>query len=217
MADPSPPLVRSLRRREALIGGYRCALLGLVGLGFGSSGCRAEPPPLPEVPVQTREILATGDTIDVRVFDEERFDGVYEVQADGTIDFPYLGGIVVRGKTAAETAVLVETRLADGYLHHPQVTVTIKVRGNREVSVLGQVKDPGSLAFQERLTLIQALSLAGGLTEFAAPRRVRITRRTGEGEETSTFEVSVSEIIKGDAEDLSLRPGDIVFVPETRI
>jgi hypothetical protein len=46
---------------------------------------------------------------------------------------------------------------------------------------------------------------------------VRITRRTGEGDATSTFEVSLSEIIKGDAEDLSLRPGDIVFVPETRI
>ncbi len=181
------------------------------------AACRKEAPELPEVPVETREILATGDTIDVRVFDEERFDGVYEVQADGTIDFPYLGGIVVRGKTAAETAQLVETRLADGYLHHPQVTVTIKVRGNREVSVLGQVKDPGSLAYQERLTLVQALSLAGGLTEFAAPRRVRITRRTGEGDATSTFEVSLSEIIKGDAEDLSLRPGDIVFVPETRI
>ncbi len=200
-------------RRRALLGGL---VGGLVAVAAGAA-CRKEAPELPEVPVETREILATGDTIDVRVFDEERFDGVYEVQADGTIDFPYLGGIVVRGKTAAETAQLVETRLADGYLHHPQVTVTIKVRGNREVSVLGQVKDPGSLAYQERLTLVQALSLAGGLTEFAAPRRVRITRRTGEGDATSTFEVSLSEIIKGDAEDLSLRPGDIVFVPETRI
>ncbi len=200
-------------RRRTLLGGF---LGALVAVATGA-GCRKETPELPEVPVETREILAAGDTIDVRVFDEERFDGIYEVQADGTIDFPYLGGIVVRGKTAAETAQLVETRLADGYLHHPQVTVTIKVRGNREVSVLGQVKDPGSLAYQERLTLVQALSLAGGLTEFAAPRRVRITRRTGEGEATSTFEVSLSEIIKGDAEDLSLRPGDIVFVPETRI
>ena len=169
------------------------------------------------VPESTREVLATGDELEVRVFDEDRFDGTYEVQADGTIDFPYLGGIVVKGKTAAEAAELVEARLADGYLHHPQVTVTIKVRGNREVSVLGQVKDPGSFAFQERLTLVQALSLAGGLTEFAAPRRVSITRRTGTGEQTTTFEVSLTEIIKGDAEDLSLRPGDIVFVPETRI
>lgn len=183
---------------------------------FGLVACRQSLPPLQEVPVQTREALATGDELEVRVFDEERFDGTYEVQADGTIDFPYLGGIVVDGRTAAEVAELIEVRLADGYLHHPQVTVTIKVRGNREVSVLGQVKDPGSLAFQERLTLVQALSLAGGLTEFAAPRRVSITRRTGSGDQTATFEVSLTEIIKGAAEDLSLRPGDIVFVPETR-
>jgi len=166
--------------------------------------------------VQVRETLASGDELDVRVFDEERFDGVYEVQADGTIDFPYLGGIVVKEKTAAEAAQLIETRLADGYLHHPQVTVTIKVRGNREVSVLGQVNDPGSFPFQERLTLVQALSLAGGLNELAAQRRVRITRPTGDGE-TTTIEVSISAIIDGDADDLSLRPGDIVFVPETRI
>lgn len=204
------------RGRRALLGGLAWGLVATFAT-LTAASCRPPPPELPSAPVQTREILATGDTLDVRVFDEERFDGVYEVQADGTIDFPYLGGIVVRGKTAAETAELVETRLADGYLLHPQVTVTIKVRGNREVSVLGQVKDPGSLAFQERLTLVQALSLAGGLTEFAAPRRVRITRRTGEGDATSTFEVSLTEIIKGDAEDLSLRPGDIVFVPETRI
>lgn len=184
---------------------------------FGLVACRQPPPPLKEVPVQTREVLATGDELEVRVFDEERFDGTYEVQADGTIDFPYLGGIVVDGRTAAEAAELIEVRLADGYLHDPQVTVTLKVRGNREVSVLGQVKDPGSLAFQERLTLVQALSLAGGLTEFAAPRRVSITRRTGSGDQTTTFEVSLTEIIKGEAEDLSLRPGDIVFVPETRI
>ena len=213
MAVGSGQRAGTCQRRRALLGGLACGVLAT----FATASCRQAAPELPEVPVQTREILATGDTIDVRVFDEERFDGAYEVQADGTIDFPYLGGIVVKGRTAAETAELVETRLADGYLHHPQVTVTIKVRGNREVSVLGQVKDPGSLAYQERLTLVQALSLAGGLTEFAAPRRVRITRRTGEGDATSTFEVSLTEIIKGDAEDLSLRPGDIVFVPETRI
>ncbi|MCA9658523.1 MAG: polysaccharide export protein [Myxococcales bacterium] len=214
------------RRAELRRGGASCGRRGLLRLGLGGAaalvagvvgGCRQEPPELPAPPVVEREILGRGDELDVRVFDEERFDGVYEVQMDGTIDFPYVGSVVVEGKTAAEAAALIEEKLADGYLHDPQVTVTIKVRENREVSVLGQVKEPGSLPYQERLTLVQAVSLAGGLTEFAAPKRVRITRRTGQGDATETFEVSLSAIIDGKADDLSLRPGDIVFVPETRI
>ena len=60
--------------------------------------------------------------------------------------------------------------------------------------------------------------LAGlGLGAFAAPARVKVTRRTGVGDETVTFEVSLPAIVNGKAEDLVLRPGDIVFVPESRI
>lgn len=194
-----------------------CGLAAALAGGLGGSACRPEPSAARPPPAPPREILAAGDELEVRVFDEKRFDGVYEVQADGKIDFPYVGSVEVAGKTAADAARLLEERLADGYLHRPQVTVTIKTRENREVSVLGQVNEPGSFPFQERLTLVQAVSLAGGLSQFAAPRRVRISRRIGEGDATDTFEVSLKAIVDGDAEDLLLLPGDIVFVPESRI
>ncbi len=193
-------------------------LAGLAGLAALVGGCdreRSTVAPLP--PPTPRETLAAGDELDVRVFDEKRFDGVYEVEADGTIDFPFVGAVSVVGLGAQQAAEVLEARLADGYLQHPQVTVTIKARENREVSVLGQVTKPGSLPYQERLTLVQAVSLAGGLTPFAAPRRVKVTRRTGKGDETRTFEVSLAAIIDGKADDLPLQPGDIVFIPESRI
>jgi len=193
------------------------ARLGALGLAaLASVGCRPEvvetAPPRPA----PRETLAPGDEIDVRVFDEKRFEGAYEVEADGTIDFPFVGAIAVAGMNAQQVADALEARLADGYLQHPQVTVTIKARENSEVSVLGQVNRPGSLPFQERITLVQAVSAAGGLTVYAAPRRVKITRRTGEGDQTRTFEVSLAAIIDGKAEDLTLQAGDIVFIPESR-
>lgn len=192
------------------------ALLAALALGVVLA-CPKPPPPTLTPPLAARESLAPGDEIEVRVFDEKRFDGAYEVHDDGTIDFPLVGSVEVAGKSAAEVGRLLEGRLADGYLQRPQVTVAIKTRENREVSVLGQVNEPGSFAYQDRLTLVQAVSLAGGLNQFAAPRRVKITRRVGPGDATETLEVSLQAIIDGKAEDLALRPGDIVFIPETRL
>jgi protein involved in polysaccharide export with SLBB domain len=189
-----------------------------VLLALLAGACRPEPLKLPD-PNQRRTSagLGAGDTLEIRVFDEERFDGEYQVGEDGAIDFPMVGSLAVRGLDKDAVAHLIEEKLADGYLNSPHVTVQVKQRGNREVSVLGQVNKAGSLDFRDGLTIVQAVSEAGGLTDFAAPKRVKLTRRTGNGDETITFEVSLSAIIEGRAEDLVLRPGDIVFVPETWI
>lgn len=181
-------------------------------------GCRSEPLKLPETSQRRASAgLSAGDALEIRVFDEDRFDGEYQVGEDGAIDFPMVGSLQVRGLDKDAVARLIEQKLADGYLNAPHVTVQVKQRGNREVSVLGQVNKAGSLGYRDGLTIVQAVSEAGGLTDFAAPKRVKLTRRTGNGEETITFEVSLSAIIEGRAEDLVLRPGDIVFVPETWI
>jgi len=176
------------------------------------------PPAMPEsARAAANAGLGPGDALDIRVFDEDRFDGEFQVGDDGNIDFPMVGEVEVRGKTKDEVARLLEQKLADGYIKNPQVSVQVKQRGNREVSVLGQVNEAGSIDYRDGLSLVQAISLAGGLGAFAAPSRVKVTRRTGVGDQTVTFEVSLSAIFNGNAEDLVLRPGDIVFVPESRI
>ncbi|HEY8375596.1 MAG TPA: polysaccharide biosynthesis/export family protein [Nannocystis sp.] len=203
--------------RRARARGPVLALAALLSFGTASTCTRsAEPPPLPPEPVADAG-LRPGDELDIRVFDEDRFTGTYLVAEDGTIDFPLVGGIPVTGLTRDQVARQLEQKLADGYLNHPHVVVQVKERGNREVSVLGQVKEAGSLDWRDGLTLVQAVSLAGGLTPFAAPGRVKLTRRTGRGDETITIEVSLTAIVDGRAEDMVLRPGDIVFVPESRI
>lgn len=192
-------------------------LLGLAALA--GAACHPGGPPAP--PDSARAAanagLGPGDELEIRVFDEDRFDGAYQVGGDGQISFPMVGGVDVRGKTKDEVARLLEQRLADGYILHPQVSVQVKQRGNREVSVLGQVNEAGSIDYRDGLSIVQAISLAGGLSAFAAPTRVKVTRRTGVGEQTVTFEVSLPAIFNGKSEDLVLRPGDIVFVPESRI
>ncbi|MCA9686364.1 MAG: SLBB domain-containing protein, partial [Myxococcales bacterium] len=114
-----------------------------------------------------------------------------------------------------ELANMLEQALADGYLKDPHVTVILTERENLEVSVLGEVEKPGSFPFAEKLTLVQAISDAGGLTDVAHKRRIRLTRKTPAGPQT--YEVSVKAITDGREPDILLQPGDIIFVPESPI
>ena len=169
----------------------------------------------PAQPVEMTSGLSSGDTFEVRVFSEPDVGGTFQVNEDGSIDFPLIGRVVVVGKTQAELAALLEERLGDGYLREPQVTVILTARENLEVSVLGEVEKPGTFPFAEKLTLVQAISDAGGLTDVAHKRRIRLTRKTPAGPQT--YEVSVKAITDGREPDILLQPGDIIFVPESPI
>ena len=199
-------------RPSGLWGRLSFALLALVSLV--AAACVEPDHSLipPAQPVEVSSGLSQGDTFQVRVFGEENMGGTFQVQEDGTIDFPLLGRIPVSGKTQAQVAALLEEALADGYLRNPHVTVVLTGRENLEVSVLGQVQQPGTFPYVEQLSLVQAISDAGGLTELAYRRRVKLTRKTAAG--VRTFEVSVKAITDGREQDIPLQPGDIIFVPE---
>ncbi|PRP96352.1 polysaccharide biosynthesis/export family protein [Enhygromyxa salina] len=165
----------------------------------------------PAQPVEVTSGLTAGDVFEVRVFGEEDIGGTFQVQDDGTIDFPLIGRVDVTDKTQAALAALLEQQLGDGYLRSPHVTVVLTSRENLEVSVLGQVTRPGTFPYAEKLTLVQAISEAGGLNELAHARRVKLTRKGPTG--VGTYEVSIKAITEGREPDLLLQPGDIIFVP----
>lgn len=158
--------------------------------------------------------VGAGDMIEIRVADEEELTGEYQVQEDGKIRFPWIGEVEVKGHSQSEIAKAIETKLADGWLREPQVQVVITERENREVSVLGQVNEPGSYPYKDGLTLLQALSIGGGMNPLAQAKKVQLTRETDKGRET--FEIDVTAIIAG-GDDPILAPGDVVFVPESPI
>ena len=188
--------------------------LVLAALVFVIAGACLEPDHSlipPAQPVEVTSGLTAGDTFEVRVFGEEDIGGAFQVQEDGTIDFPLIGRIDVRAKTQGELANMLEQALADGYLKDPHVTVILTERENLEVSVLGQVQKPGTFPYVEKLTLVQAISEAGGLNDLAYARRVKLTRQGPTG--VGTYEVSVKAITEGREVDILLQPGDIIFVP----
>ena len=139
---------------------------------------------------------------------QEDFNGT--VSSAGTITSPLVGEVKVVGLTTYEIARTLTVRLAKDFFVNPQVLVVVKDYGG-QVFVMGAVSKPGAYGYQEGLTALRACLLAGGFTEYASRRRVKITR-VQDGK-SRTFKFDLDKVSKGRAEDLALTRGDRIEVP----
>ena len=115
-----------------------------------------------------REVLGAGDQIQVSVFGQPDLSAEVTVGETGTITLPLIGTVLVRGKSPAEVEKMFAQRLLDGkYLRDPKVAVQIQQQRSRAIYVLGEVQKPGRIALQGQLSILDALSEAGGLTANA--------------------------------------------------
>lgn len=154
--------------------------------------------------------LGAADVFDVRVFGEPDLTSTYRVGADGTIDFPLIGRLTVKGKTATVLAEEIQTRL-EKYIKHPQVSVLLKESNSKRITIYGQVQHPGTISYTDQMTISQAISTAGGLNAMANRENTRVTRnRNGK---TETIRVNMKAVANG-SQTFYLQPGDEIFVPE---
>lgn len=202
------------------------ALLGLV-LTMGLSACKA--PSRKGPAFSTREqmeqvtgavaggphsaTLGSGDVLEIRVYQEPDLSGAHRVSSEGTIDFPFCGRVMAAGLTSSGLADSLTTCLANGYLKRPQVTVFLKEYNSKKIYVFGEVQKPGTFPFEDRMNVIQAITLAGGFSKLAAKNSVIVTRVI-DGQERK-LKVPVESIGEGRDKNFVLQPGDIVFVPES--
>ena len=157
--------------------------------------------------------LGPEDVFDVRVFGEKELTNTYRVASDGTIDFPLIGTLSVTGKTPTEVADLIEIKLVEGdFLKRPQVSILVTEYNSKKVSVFGQVKQPGTFPYQDGMSVVEAISKAGGFTSMAKANDT-VVIRVVDGKE-KRHKVAVEAIGEGRAPNFVLRAGDIVFVPE---
>jgi len=193
---------------------YLACFLALLVLAAGGIACR--PPPVTDIPpVVANEdtTLGAGDVFEVRVYGEENLSGTFRVAQDGTIDYPFVGRVEVRGLEPPSVADRLSQGLRSGnYLLHPQVSVMVTEYNSKRVTVMGAVREPGQFPLSPGLTAVQAVSLAGGFGPLAN-RNETVVTRTIDGEPRQ-FRVPVEEVARGHERDLPLRAGDIVFVPE---
>lgn len=198
------------------------ALLLTLLLG-AASACRTAPPQpelTPAAAVEAMDMsgvpasgtLGPGDVVEVRVFQEPEHSGIWRLSPEGTIDYPLCGKVTLEGRTASTAADVLNQCLAR-YLRRPQVSVNIREYNSKKVFVFGEVQKPGTFPYDGEMTIIQAITLAGGFTKLAAKNSTNVTRLI-EGQERK-IRVPVEDIGVGREKNFLLQPGDIVFVPES--
>jgi polysaccharide export outer membrane protein len=193
-------------------------LLLIVALLACTSVCHAcskrgvqatEVPP----PATDDTTLGPGDVFSVRVYGEEAMSGSHQVAPDGTIGFPLLGAIQVSGLEPTEVAELIQTELRERDLFRdPHVSVYVDEYASKRISVMGAVENPGTFPLEPGMTVIQAISMAGGFSNLADRDGTVVTRRINE--QIVRYRVPVEKVQRGQAKDIEVAAGDIIFVPE---
>ena len=195
------------------------SLLVLVMLGLAACSGTL-PPPNPALSASASEtgeyLIGPGDMLQVFVWGQPDLSVTVPVRPDGRVSTPLIDDLVAVGKTPTQLAGEMKTVLSE-YLRSPEVNVIVQDfvgTFGSQIRVLGQVLKPGSIPFRERMTLLDVMMEVGGLTKFAAGNRSRLVRNIdGSSEE---FRVRVDDLVnKGRIEEnIVMRPGDIVIVPE---
>ncbi len=162
------------------------------------------------------------DVLDITVFEEPDLSMTIRVSERGAISYPLIGEVVVKGLTVYEVEKTLEKRLRDGeYLNEPEVNVRLNVElmkqySEKEIFVIGEVKKSGPIPMLGKyITVLEAITKAGGFTNIAAPNRTTVVR-VEDGVE-KTIRVNLNKVKNGDKSlDITLRAGDVVIVPKTR-
>lgn len=203
-----------------LSGLLSAAVLSLSLASCASSGAAATaaPPPAQMDASVADYHIGVDDLVQVTVWRNPELGITVPVRPDGKISVPLVGDVEAGGRTPAEVGKDIETRLGD-YVRDPQVAVILTELRSHEylsrVRVTGAVRQPISIPYRQGMTVLDAVLAAGGLTEFAAPDRSDLYRKTAAGG-TSTHPVRLDRILnKGDlSTNFPVAPGDVITVAE---
>jgi polysaccharide export outer membrane protein len=160
--------------------------------------------------------LAPNDLLDIKVFQEDDLHSNPRVSTKGTITFPLIGVVTVAGLTPQEAANAIRAALAKDYIKNPQVTLVVQEYSKRRVTVLGEVQKPGTYDMPDRdkITLLDAIAMAGGYTRIADPSKIALKRKVDGTEKVLKF--NAKEMAKNvRTATFEVQPNDIVTVGES--
>lgn len=210
-------MIRVATRSRSLLGSLHASRRDFLGFAAGALalGCASDQKPKDSSfpPPSEKTAVGPGDVFSLQIVGEKELPQEFQVASDGTADLPFLQRVHVAGLEPQDIARMVREQLiAKKFLVDPVVVVQVREYHSRTVILLGQVAKPGSFALTPGLTLMQAISMAGGLTAIADDDKVTLTRKVSGG--TKTVRVSVDAITDGDAQDVPLQAGDRIYVYE---
>lgn len=206
-----------------------CPAIALALIGTTLAGCAATPKKLPSDSVPSEGEWAppadnvisttaapeykigTEDVLHVSVWESKELTLSVVVRPDGKISLPLLQDVQAEGLSASELAQAIQFKLLT-YVKEPQVSVVVLQVNAPKIYVIGNVAKPGPYSLRSEMSVLQALSVAGGFTQFASPRSIKLVRGSGANQEVRKLNY-FRMIDDGGEGNLLLRPGDTVVVP----
>jgi len=169
--------------------------------------------------------IRTGDTLQIEVFEDQNLNRSALVLPGGTISFPFVGSVSVAGRTVGDVANALATGLSRNFASTPNVFVSVAEVGvppvarataprASEIYITGEVANPGQLEKASRnITILQAIAQAGGLTKFAASKRVQLRR----GDKIYPYNYETNGGAGSIPGSTRLAPGDVIVVPQRKL
>jgi polysaccharide export outer membrane protein len=194
-------------------------ILGVVVLVmvavFAVEAQQQKPPSNPPPSTQVNDnnyVIGPEDVLNVNVWKEPEVSGSVPVRPDGKISLPLLNDVQAAGLTPMQLMNELTEKLKK-FITDPRVTVTVSTINSRKVYVLGEVARPGAVPLAPEMTVLQALTSAGGPTPYAKATKMYILRKENGSQNKLAF--NYKEVVKGKnvEQDVVLKPGDTVVVP----
>jgi len=156
--------------------------------------------------------IGIDDVLDIAVWNVAELQKTVPVRPDGKISLPLVNDVIAAGLTPMELRKQLTEKIS-AYVQSPDVSVVVREIRSLKVSVLGQVRAPGRYDLKGPSTVLDALALAGGFTDFAARRKITILRSTGTTVQRLRFDYDAAVSKASVTNNVLVRPGDIVVVP----
>jgi polysaccharide export outer membrane protein len=203
-------------RNVALIAGL--FIIGLLGMGCtGATLPDSESQPAFSWGQEGDYRIGADDRLQITVWRNPELSTTVPVRPDGKISVPLIGDVLAGGNTPEQVAATIKQKLS-AYIREPNVAVmVVELRSHEFISrvrVTGAVRTPRSMPYRQGMTALDAVLEAGGPNEFAAPNRAKLYRKGKD--KTDVIDVELGDILnKGKLQtNITLKPGDVVTVPE---
>ena len=189
-----------------------CCLVLAAALAQGGGADVPAPAAAPAPDVSGRYRIGPEDLLEIDVWNRAELSRKVPVRPDGRISLPLLNDVEAAGLTPMELREVLLKRLAE-YVAAPEVSVIVTEVRSFRVSVLGEVAKPGRFELKSAVRLVDALAMAGGLTQYASRSNIVVLRPSGDGLQTFHFDYAKLRVADARAINFFLQPDDVLLVP----
>jgi polysaccharide export outer membrane protein len=164
-------------------------------------------------PLPSDYVIGPGDVLQVSIWKNETLSRIVPVRPDGKISLPLLHDVQAAGLTAMQLRDKLANALAE-FLPNPEVAVSVNEVHSLRVSILGEVQRPGVLELRGKITILEAIAMAGGFRDFASPSKITVIRTDDKGQSQKIrFNYNKAISSSSDEPNMVLNPGDVIVVP----